>query len=104
MVHWSGGPSPRRVWMSRSCRVAARIVSVVLATTSPAFTPWLPAAHAQPKGGNPLDKARAQFQQGLALETAGDWAGALSLFVQVAAVKLTPQVRFHVGLCEEHLG
>jgi len=51
-----------------------------------------------------LDKARAQFQQGLALETAGDWAGALDLFQQVAQVKLTPQVRFHVGLCEEHLG
>src|SRR6266536_1068043 len=51
-----------------------------------------------------IDRARAQFRQGLALETAGDWAGALSLFQQVASVKLTPQVRFHIGLCEEHLG
>jgi hypothetical protein len=45
-----------------------------------------------------------QFQQALARESAGDWAGALSLVQQVAAVKLTPQVRFHVGLCEERLG
>jgi tetratricopeptide (TPR) repeat protein len=51
-----------------------------------------------------IDKARAQFQKGLALETAGDWAGALALFQQVALVKLTPQVRFHVGMCEEKLG
>lgn len=51
-----------------------------------------------------IDRARAQFQQGLALETAGDWTGALDLFQQVALVKLTPQVRFHIGLCEEHLG
>ena len=51
-----------------------------------------------------IDRARAQFHQGLALETAGDWAGALAVFQQVALVKLTPQVRFHIGLCEEHLG
>jgi hypothetical protein len=51
-----------------------------------------------------IDRARSQFHQGLALETAGDWAGALAIFQQVAYVKLTPQVRFHVGLCEEHLG
>src|SRR5262245_40360401 len=51
-----------------------------------------------------LDRSRSQFHQGLALETAGDWAGALALFQQVALVKLTPQVRFHIGLCEEHLG
>jgi hypothetical protein len=51
-----------------------------------------------------IDRARTQFRQGLALETAGDWAGALALFQQVASVKLTPQVRFHIGLCEEHLG
>jgi hypothetical protein len=51
-----------------------------------------------------LNKARAAFQQALALETAGDWAAASNLFQQVAAVRLTPQVRFHLALCEEHLG
>ncbi|HEX9297413.1 MAG TPA: hypothetical protein VF881_16335 [Polyangiaceae bacterium] len=66
------------------------------------------AASAAPEGKpaevSAIDRARTQFRQGLALETAGDWAGALSLFQQVASVKLTPQVRFHIGLCEEHLG
>ena len=51
-----------------------------------------------------LNKARAQFQQGLALETAGDWAGALGLLQEVAGVKMTPQVRFNIAVCEEHLG
>jgi hypothetical protein len=51
-----------------------------------------------------LARARSQFQQALALETAGDWGGALSLFQEVAAVKITPQVRFHIGLCQESLG
>jgi hypothetical protein len=60
-------------------------------------------ALAQPSTAE-LTKARAQFQQGLALETAGDWAGALGLFQEVAAVKMTAQVRFNIALCEEHLG
>jgi hypothetical protein len=51
-----------------------------------------------------LTKARSQFQQALALETAGDWAGSLGLLQEVAAVKMTPQVRFNMALCEEHLG
>jgi hypothetical protein len=40
----------------------------------------------------------------LALQTAGDWAGALTLLKDVAAVKSTPQVRFNMALCEEKLG
>jgi hypothetical protein len=51
-----------------------------------------------------IRKARAQFQQGLALETAGDWPGALAIFQEVSAVKMSPQVRFNIALCEEHLG
>ncbi len=48
--------------------------------------------------------AREQFGQALALQTAGDWAGALALLKDVAAVKSTPQVRFNMALCEEKLG
>jgi hypothetical protein len=51
-----------------------------------------------------LKQAREQFGQALALQTAGDWAGALSLLKEVAAVKSTPQVRFNMALCEERLG
>jgi hypothetical protein len=82
----------------------ARVVSLALfiAATSIHF-PALAAPEAK-TSKSAIDRARAQFQQGLALETAGDWTGALDLFQQVALVKLTPQVRFHIGLCEEHLG
>jgi hypothetical protein len=51
-----------------------------------------------------LKHAREQFGQALALQTAGDWAGALALLKDVAAVKSTPQVRFNMALCEERLG
>ena len=51
-----------------------------------------------------LKRAREQFGQALALQTAGDWAGALTLLKEVAAVKSTPQVRFNMALCEEKLG
>jgi tetratricopeptide (TPR) repeat protein len=51
-----------------------------------------------------LKRAREQFSQALALQTAGDWAGALALLKEVAAVKSTPQVRFNIALCEEKLG
>jgi tetratricopeptide (TPR) repeat protein len=51
-----------------------------------------------------IARAREQFTQALALQTAGDWAGALALLKQVAAVRPTPQVRFNIALCEENLG
>lgn len=55
-------------------------------------------------GADALKKAREQFGQALALQTAGDWAGALTLLKEVATVKATPQVRFNIALCEEKLG
>jgi hypothetical protein len=38
------------------------------------------------------------------MEVAGDWAGALSRLEQVSRIKTTPQVRFHLARCKEHLG
>lgn len=51
-----------------------------------------------------LARARADFQQGVELEQAGNCAAALPLFRQVGQVRMTPQVRFHIGLCEAQLG
>jgi hypothetical protein len=51
-----------------------------------------------------VKRAREQFAQALSLQTAGDWAGALTLLKEVAAIKPTPQVRFNIALCEEKLG
>ena len=74
---------------------------------SPALAP-APAATAAPAPAPPsadaLKHAREQFGQALALQTGGDWAGALALLKEVAAVKSTPQVRFNIALCEERLG
>lgn len=66
----------------------------------------VPAAGAEqePVAEDVLIGARRDFQKALALQTAGDWAGALALLKKVAAVRSTPQVRFNIALCEEHLG
>lgn len=48
--------------------------------------------------------ARELFDEGIALETKGQWAQALDRFRKVAGVKNTPQVRFHVALCLENTG
>jgi hypothetical protein len=51
-----------------------------------------------------LSQARGKFRQGVALEAAGDWQRALATFKEVALVKSTPRVRFHVAQCEEKTG
>ncbi|MBI4705566.1 MAG: hypothetical protein HY744_31110 [Deltaproteobacteria bacterium] len=51
-----------------------------------------------------LAAARRIFGEGLDLEKAGDSAGALDKFEKVARIKMTPQVRYHVALCQERLG
>jgi hypothetical protein len=51
-----------------------------------------------------LSQARARFQQGTELEQAGNWAAALQAFREVGQVRMTPQVRYHIALCEEKLG
>ncbi len=61
-----------------------------------------PVASAQSR--HELAKARAAYRQGVSLEAAGDWAGALAKFEQVAQVKRTPQVQFHIARCKENLG
>jgi hypothetical protein len=61
-------------------------------------------ASADEPSATELATARALFDQGLTLEDKSDWAGALVLFKKVAAVRTTPQVRFHLGLCLENTG
>jgi hypothetical protein len=50
-----------------------------------------------------LASARSLFNEARAAEERGDWNDALVKLDLVAKVKLTPQVRFHLGLCQEHL-
>lgn len=51
-----------------------------------------------------LAKAREMFREGLALEAGGNYARALEVFKAIAEVKSTPQVRMHIGECEEKTG
>lgn len=54
----------------------------------------------------PVDRNAAikMFQRGLELEQAEDWTGALQVFRDVGQYRMTPQVRFHIALCESKLG
>ena len=66
----------------------------------------LPAARpalAQPDA-EAIDEARRLFQRALEYEQAENWGRALKLFREVGQVKLTPQVRYHIALCEENIG
>jgi len=51
-----------------------------------------------------LSKARAKFQQAVELEEAGNYVTALTIYRDVGQVRMTPQVRFHIAVCEEKLG
>ncbi len=62
-----------------------------------------PAAPAEPTDEE-LAAARQLFGESKELESEGDWEGALAKLEKVARVKMTPQVRFHLALCHEHLG
>ncbi len=87
--------------MSRVTRVIYRhllLFALSLAAVTVAQT-----VHAQPTEEE-LKEARTQFHRAIELEQAGNWAGALRLFRDVSQIKMTPQVRFHIALCEENLG
>jgi len=47
---------------------------------------------------------RVKFGEGVALEAVGRWADALDRFGDIARVRPTPEVEFHVGLCLDRLG
>src|SRR5262245_59971432 len=61
-------------------------------------------ARAQQPAAAELAAARQLFNEGKEHEKRKRWADALATFKKVAAVKMTPQVRFHIALCEENLG
>ncbi|MBI2388902.1 MAG: hypothetical protein HYV09_04720 [Deltaproteobacteria bacterium] len=86
---------------------ARAVVALVLASALiPASFPV--SAWAQAKAGTPskkdLEAAKKAFFEGIDLETAKQWDKALEKFEQVAKVRMTPAVRFHIALCKENLG
>jgi tetratricopeptide (TPR) repeat protein len=77
---------------------------VLLACLVPCLSTTVHADEQTEPDADALKRAREQFSQALALQTGGNWAGALALLKEVAAIKSTPQVRFNMALCEENLG
>src|SRR5215207_3894523 len=97
-------PTLTRIAFGRHVRRAARLALVAGVTLSALPNAAWAQEPAADSSAEALKRAREQFGQALALQTAGDWAGALALLKDVAAIKSTPQVRFNMALCEEKLG
>jgi hypothetical protein len=92
-------------WCSRGGRWVVRSVlgSLLLGgASSSRLLPFLPAVYAQEDART--TRARETFLEALRLEESGSFAEALKKFREVAAVKSTPQVLYHVGFCQEKLG
>lgn len=64
----------------------------------------VPGAPRLARADDATSKAREAFQAAIKLEEGRSYADALVKFREVAAVKKTPQVLFHVGFCQEKLG
>jgi len=78
--------------------------AVVRAVVLAAAVAVAPGAHADEPSLADLQRARAQFQRGIELEQASNWSEAIQQFREVGALRMTPQVRFHIAYCEEGLG
>jgi len=63
-----------------------------------------PAMHAKADDSPEVVRAREEFTEGVSLMAANDWAGALKKFKDVGRVKMSANVAFNIGECEDHLG
>ncbi len=60
-------------------------------------------AHAGPTDVN-LERAKKLFARAETLEIKGEWARALDVLMQTAAITMTPGIRYHIAYCQEHMG
>jgi hypothetical protein len=97
------------VVLSYSTAIVGRILLAARAVLAPLSALALPvvftvSVSASAQSGSDLERGRALYREGLSLEAAGDWKAALQKFEEVARIRLTPQVRFHMARTKEHLG
>ena len=92
----------RFVHLAAATALAAALLGVLSAGPH-ASNAWAQSPKGEPSKEE-LAAARQLFKEGLRLERRKQWNQALAKFERVAKVKLTPQVRFHTALCQEHLG
>jgi hypothetical protein len=86
--------------MQRPCRALSLALAASLAAGSVTLSLPIPRAEA----ADDTAKARTLFQEGVQLEAGGNFGAALSKFQDVAQIKRTPTVVFHIALCQEKLG
>jgi hypothetical protein len=91
-------------WLSWLLRGAIVALTALAVAGHPSVAQGQPGPAGRPPTDEELAAARKLFGEALKLERKSDWKGALAKFQKVAQVKMTPQVRFHVALCHEHLG
>jgi hypothetical protein len=88
-------------------RLRAHVALATLVAVVPASLATLTAPSVWAQKGAPskkdLEAAKKAFFEGLDFEEKKDWKNALDRFEQVAKVRMTPQVRFHLALCKENL-
>lgn len=66
--------------------------------------PLRAAAQPKPPTEEELAAARKLFNEALEDETKNRWQTALEKLEKVGRIKMTPQVRYHIALCHEHVG
>ncbi len=81
----------------------ARRLGVMLAVASAMSAPAVAHADGAPSAAD-LKAARDLFADAVKDEDAGRWTEAQDKLHRVARVKLTAGVRYHLALCDEHLG
>jgi tetratricopeptide (TPR) repeat protein len=98
---------PRRAhgyWLAASLAIGAGAAAGPWELSSAQAAPAPASSEAAETSDEQLAAARSLFREGLDLEKKSDWEEALATFEKVAAVKLTPQVRYHIALCHDNLG
>jgi hypothetical protein len=82
----------------------ASMLAPSVASSVALFAPGVAFAQAKELTKAEVEAARTAFKEGLAAEKEGDFVKALARFEATAAIKTTPQVRFHLAVCQEKLG
>jgi hypothetical protein len=76
-------------------------LTLALTLLGSGVAPFFPAHEAR---ADETARARKIFQEALQLETGENFAGALAKFQEVAQIKRSPQVLFHIAFCQAKLG
>lgn len=86
----------RRLGLSARLALTLALAATPLCVTGPASAQTLSEAE--------LEHLRKRFFEAIELEERGAWAEAQAIFREIAPKRTSPQVRYHIALCDENLG